>query len=129
MKANELRIGNWVYCTQDHCQIQITESDFQIAGQFQPIPLSEEWLLQFGFEKVVYDSDQTGYGTEYHLKVNEDVFINYDDDFSCEIFASKNRMKNDFGIIPNWEMTKYVHSFQNIYFALTGEELTLKNND
>ena len=126
MKANELRIGNFVY---DYFN-EFAKVDFVMICnvekmKLKPIPLTEEWLLKFGFEKIIYDSDETGYGTEYHLRVNDELFISYEDDFSCELYDSKIRMPNGIGIIPSWEQTKYVHGLQNIVFAITGEELTL----
>jgi hypothetical protein len=66
MKANELRIGNWIQGEP----ISIPKLDMYgdgtmtITGQgiafmeqglyeghYKPIPLTEEWLLKFGFEK------------------------------------------------------------------------------
>lgn len=134
--ASELRIGNLVGVSWNNIYstvIEITIDDvklkdgFATYNQLQPIPLTEEWLFKFGFEKIIYDSDETGYGTEYHLRVNDELFISYEDDFSCELYDSKIRMPNGIGIIPSWEQTKYVHGLQNIVFALTGEELTLNS--
>jgi len=50
MKASELRIGNWVNYDGRNCTIQ-EPTDLVDADEFEPIPLTEEWLLNFGFEK------------------------------------------------------------------------------
>jgi hypothetical protein len=125
MKAKDLRIGNLVYFNEE-----LLKFDFESGWNFdfiKPIPLTEEWLLKFGFEKVIYESDETGYGTDYELDIKGVGLISYSDDFSCALFGSKESSKDELGFLPNWDNCKHVHSLQNLYFALTGEELTLNN--
>jgi hypothetical protein len=132
MKASELRIGNWY--DDNGLFKQVTPNTIEevwIAERTwcKPIPLTEEWLLKFGFNKIVYDSEETGYSVEYNLEVNKDIFISYLDDFSCAIFASEERRSKDFGVLPKWEAIRYAHQLQNLYFALIGEELKLKEDE
>jgi hypothetical protein len=94
--------------------------------RIEPIELTEEWLLRFGFEKIEYSDERYGFGTEYHLKVNEDIFFNYSDDFSMGIFRNKESIKDEHGVLPEWEVTKYVNGLQNLYYSLIGEEIILK---
>jgi len=123
MKANELRIGNYFidtvgsYCNPNTIQ-QVHKIDrygvngWQDMGasgvcefeQMNPIPLTEEWLLKFGFEK---------YGNEF---TKEDINIYHKElnEFRCRI--------DDY----NHVVLLYVHALQNLFFALTGEELTIK---
>jgi hypothetical protein len=135
MKVNELRIGN--YITEPNNE---DKEPFKIWGiyyeernnkvnnlpitYFKPILLTEEWLLRFGFKKVPTYFEEVRFGIEYHLTVKSDVefIIEYFDDFSCAILGSK----DDIGITPLLENCRYVHQLQNLYFALTGEELTIK---
>lgn len=77
----------------------------------KPIPLTEEWLLKFGFKK-----------TEYGL------FKNY--------IALKNEIKG-YWLVYQYSPTvskghllynlnpQFVHQFQNIYYSLTVEELAI----
>lgn len=53
MKANELRINNSVLLHGDIMHIDATDILVFSQGKllFEPIPLTEEWLLKFGFEK------------------------------------------------------------------------------
>jgi hypothetical protein len=140
MKAKDLRINNLVNAvmTNEVYSIDlwalnvIEEGNYQNSHNtktkvFKPIPLTEEWLLKFGFEKVIYESDETGYGTDYELDIKGVGLISYSDDFSCALFGSKESSKDELGFLPNWDNCKHVHSLQNLYFALTGEELTLNN--
>lgn len=72
----------------------------QLIVFIKPIPITEEWLLKFGFTKP---KDSEGY------LLNGLVF--YDG------FLSSNQK----------EKLKYVHQLQNLYHALTGSELQAGN--
>lgn len=131
MKANELRIGNLVTVNNPEyhpklkgvilrvTSISPNSDDYSVGlehinqkpntyyetySQFirfiEPIQLTEEWLVKFGFDKAVngwWSSDEIfsyrdgyfGFGVDRHTKI------------------------------------QYVHELQNLYFALTGEELTI----
>ena len=106
MKATELRIGNY-YKGASRGNIEIvswqTLRDLS-EGKLNllPIPLTEEWLLRFGFEQ------KTSSFVIYPVSI-------------------KRQTKNAFFYSPTSLHLKYVHQLQNLYFALTGEELVLKN--
>lgn len=122
MKSSELRIGNLVYGlnNENHSKKQVDT----IANIYQygwetvggksgiaPIPLTEEWLIKFGFE-------QKGELKDFYLGK---YWIASDDNFS---------MHTDFNGIYDLLISnsiKYVHTLQNLYFALTEEELTIKS--
>ena len=73
-----------------------------------PIPLSEEVLLNCGFEKTYYGYKYIGGNIlEFVLKNNEIYLGYFDDDDWCRIGKS----------------IKYLHQLQNLYYTLTGEEL------
>lgn len=77
----------------------------------KPIPLTEEWLLKFGFET----SNRIDLG---ELKPCYVIF-------SLALMIRHNSFFIDW-IGGNTEL-KYVHQLQNIYFALTGSELQIGN--
>jgi hypothetical protein len=80
-------------------------------ADFDPIPLSEEWKLKFGFEKTEWDNFNS-----YRLMIgNNDYAIILYSDGNCEV-----------GDIITCKI-EYVHQLQNFYFALTGKELILKS--
>lgn len=119
LKANELRTGNYLNGKQGHViiteirennivKIQDNTSSFYVGDCLKPIPLTEEWLLNFGFECVFTNDD-------YHYYLES-------------IDLSLDRSYQPFGIGKYKLEFEYVHQLQNLYFALTGEELTLKNN-
>lgn len=128
MKANELRVGNFVIlkskCDKDEIALLLTIDEIngcyynrasnkkyinrKYDGKnswctfkiINPIPITEDWLLRFGYKK-----DGDNYQGKFHKiwKCN-DLFV-------CE--------KN--GIV-----LKTIHQLQNLYFTLTGIELTYK---
>jgi hypothetical protein len=82
----------------------------------EPIPLTEEWLLKFGFVKNRFDL----YQIEYYDK-NYD--INYTSEYGFHPFTKR---------LCSYESSlsgvgcEFVHQIQNLHYANTGEELTLK---
>jgi hypothetical protein len=126
IQANELRIGNLVNYSDDNLNcvikcilefgldVETSEEVFYTEyDRFSPIPLTEEWLLKFGFEKIkdkqVYFIAFNG---RWHFLDLSEIEPRY-----------KMGYENDGKIqIPIY----FVHQLQNLYFALTGEELTLK---
>jgi len=92
-------------------------SNFSQFDEFMsPIPLTEEWLVKFGFnQKTYFDTD----GCEYYEFKNGSFKI-YNSEYSEEFHV-------DFNVSDGCSVhVKTVHQLQNLYFALTGEELTLK---
>lgn len=74
----------------------------------KPIPLTEEWLVKFGFEYngMWWDSSQE----YFELDTFKDSYV-----------MGVNSCEYNHGIEIN-----HVHQLQNLYFALTGKELTIK---
>jgi hypothetical protein len=114
MNANELRIGNKVLNQYGDIET-ITELSKIIAnfetgcstyGIIEPIPLTEDWLIKFGFKKNK---------THFYEKGR---FV-YRHDFGWKIL--ENWVKDWVGVAE----IKYVHQLQNLYFALMGKELTI----
>jgi len=118
MKASELRIGNWFkedILEQTFAQItaeQILDFyDDPLDDFYKSTPLTEEWLLKFGFK---YQKTYNNYAVkagDYFNSVKQDgeewIYSNDESNACCYELRS----------------IKYVHQLQNLYFALTGEEL------
>jgi hypothetical protein len=104
MKANELRIGNW-FIEKD--EVKQFDGDFYHLLGCDPIPLNTNWLLKLGFE----------YNDNIGLYQNGGFDVDIEDDVYCHFYI------NEYG---DWyKDIDYVHQLQNLYFALTGEELTI----
>jgi hypothetical protein len=133
IKSNELRVGNLlqIAAVGETRPIQVTAETIARVERFkelsdiilEPIPLTEEWLLKFGFVK----GETSDFGIS--LKRVPDYSIN---DFRIMLSDSVYhyiRKAWDGGSSQENESLaeiKYVHQLQNLYFALTGEELTIK---
>jgi hypothetical protein len=121
MEAKDLRQGNFILARGAHSVVTAVFAE-QIGYKkmcdekgepslpmrlTSPIPLTEEWLLKFGFEK---------HG-EWYIKrslYHEDISI------------SLKHQKTTFGSNEEYEIKniEFVHSLQNLYWCLCGEELT-----
>ena len=131
MEAKELRIGNFVMYSS---VITVNENKIKECVQhperFGPLQITAEWLLRFGFVKVVRTAENW-YEAEYSIACGTDVYISYAENFSLEIYdfalSNKEYLNNKFfTILPSFNQVKTVHGLQNLYFALTGNELTIK---
>jgi len=130
MESKDLRLGNYVkqgVVDNIGLTLIIANNRLHELSVVEPVELNEEWLLRFGFQKIEYSDERHGFGDEYHLKVNEDIFFNYSDDFSLAIYRNEEAIEDEIGILPKWEVTKYVNGLQNLYYSLTGEEIILKD--
>ena len=106
MKASELRIGNWINDGDGDftvCRKTLAHVE-KFPNKFKPIPLTEEWLVKFGFEKIKENT--------YSAPV-----------VSFLIYTNQKKYAVSF-----WQGNEleHVHQLQNLYFALVGEELTIK---
>ena len=127
MTARELRIGNYIdrnglmevrvisqsgVKIYDHVNNIFPPTFFDFDENIKPIPLTEEWLLKFGFKK-----DGTNYqkGWFYLHGNNRTGTIDF---LLNEPYSNK----------YNATVLQFVHQLQNLYFALTGNELTIKTN-
>jgi hypothetical protein len=140
MKANELRIGNYFYpinrggeihlpietphkiayfglfdkviaCKPDENICCIAQPNEYIFNDMSEITLTKEWLVKFGFEKSTYTYNNE---TSAIYKKNDEIWIS-------ENYAGQYCLDCHY----HTEL-KYVHQWQNLYFALTGEELIIK---
>ena len=124
IKPNELRIGNYVEDRFDIKNIKVSQielDDFVAMSNYKncrhpnyyhPIPLTAEWLERCGFVK-----DRSG----WHLPNTQ--FSLTDNLFPCWL----DRMLWPGGL-PDFHHVQIssLHQLQNLYFALAGEELSIK---
>lgn len=144
MKANELRIGNLLWDDIFHysveeigdilkCEIidvhnyeKARSEDFYEAGlvyslnyeNVKPIPLTEEWLIKLGFKRP------DNYPDRFDLELDDELIISIYSDWSWGIREDE----DDISIGNGDYSLKEVHRIQNLCFALTGEELKLKED-
>ena len=117
IKAQDLRIGNYLRCNDIEMSSYfiVNKIDISIISDFiEPIQLSEEILLKCGFsitESILHENTNA-----YEIKSwGRIVLIN-------GILQS-----DEFYLLDGLSTEiKYLHQLQNLYFALTNEELTIQ---
>lgn len=115
MQSKDLRIGNLVKNNEpryrdkilviesigDNDTVNVFFREYPMSA-LSPLPLIEEYLINFGFEKHEFDHKENQYRYKDRLIVLRDgKFVDYGSSVILE----------------------YVHELQNLYFALTKEEL------
>jgi hypothetical protein len=118
IQAQDLRIGNWA--SNGQIEFQITSKDIYHLDVYvnrviaKPIPITPEWLerMGFGFEKI---------GNGWHLDVEINHYCLYSESGKyVDLFVFSDEVG---------QQCQYIHQLQNLYFALTGEEITIKDGD
>lgn len=126
MIAYELRLGNLVrFPSGAEYIVDVLYKNYAMLDFWQPIILTEEWLSKLGYKET--ESFVTDYKLFYINDGNFDgnfIVRFYRDDIDVAPF-SKIPLRS--GDLFQSISIQYVHQLQNLYFALTGEELTLKN--
>jgi hypothetical protein len=128
MTANELRVGNLLQgdTIQNVNQGIYSDGVMQITGfgihqietgliKLNPIPLTKDWLIRFGW---IYNNETK----TFEKYPNGDPRLHL-------IYVPTNNSWTMFNFVLKAMIAKriwYVHQLQNIYFALIGEELTIK---
>ena len=119
MEAKELRIGNWVYDAAENVCMVTQIGNECLYGFYasvlegaltrlphKPIPITEEILLKCGFEGGFL---QVTKHTEFHF-TNDMLLV-------MQMFSD-----SDYSL----KHIKYLHQLQNLYFALTYQELKIE---
>jgi hypothetical protein len=122
MKTTEIRIGNWVDLGGMRNLYQIKDEGFGFGClNLNPIPLTEELLVKFGLkyeEAGVYG--KSGWFIKIPIQDNP-TYLYFNNHLQCSLFVKINPF-----VFIDINTLKYVHQLQNLYFALTGEELNYK---
>lgn len=118
INANELRRGNWVRWDNADIFYQIENINENTGSEEAPILLTSEILEKAGF---VFDpSIQQDFSLVLSLKARVSIVYYKGDTLCCSLYQDGNMIDFAAGAV------KYVHQLQNLYFALTGEELLIE---
>ena len=142
MKANQLRIGNLVQVNNETVEVlwfdhegavcQTLDHKAQVDMPIEPIPLTDNWLLKFGFESsiVTYTNDGSVYSYTKNYLPNDiytDCYLNFlSNSRDATLRLWNNKKLNEISFSCPICMCQNVHQLQNLYFALTEQELTIK---
>lgn len=147
MKATELRVNNWYTSVKFGVPVQCELTDFSqldimsdgayndppIDEMFEPIPLTEEWLHKFEF--TIVDHSGTHFFSK-DIEINNgdhpDLYLFFHFKNAVLVYSGMTSGEIDDGYKEEGERVhlentiRYVHQLQSLYFALTGEELTIE---
>jgi hypothetical protein len=134
MIESELRVGNWVKTCTPNMEIYIPHLEAQVQGitpigiffgdtpqeegfaipvrHVIGIPLTEEWMDKMGFMGM--RNDFIGGNNWWRTNLSS----NFQDGKLNKIWMPDSAL--------NLSHIEFVHQLQNLYFALTGTELTIK---
>ena len=137
MEINQLRIGNWVkpkyssgiesnegtvFCINGYLVSVSTNKNLYDIHLIDPIKLTDEWFLKFGFDLIddQYYSKHTQCGIG-GLGITKK-------DYRPLVLVVDERQYDGVYRQVIGKQIEYVHELQNLYFALTGEELKIEEN-
>lgn len=107
IQKNELRIGNWIYIGE--LIGQVNGDSFNTTIEFDPIPLTSEILEKCGFSKK---------GT---IQLTRRIILDWS--FGSEFWLSDADNGDD--TLFTFDNITSLHQLQNLYFSLTGKELSV----
>jgi len=124
MKVNnkELRLHNlvrnkntntveFITAIQNTEVLETNEIGYTIE-EFEPIEINEDWIIKAGFKKVEYKDKYW-----YKLQIPNEFDLH---------LTSDNYINNEWRVnVVDWNINcKYLHQLQNLYYTLSGQELT-----
>ena len=133
MVASELRIGNLFQLGLEYLPLVSIDNDRAYAnlgcvvrigdksvwlGRLDPIPLTEEILLKCGFERSIKEN----------ILLSPYEGSQENESFSKMVFSLKDMsfIVNSNNYDSHEVKCCYLHQLQNLYFALTGQELKIR---
>lgn len=127
VKSKDLRIGNLLHDRENRlCKVEEIKEDYfyapAIKGGMTGLPnnvihITPAWLLRFGFEKETEVIDGMN-SYDYYLEIGNTSF-------NCE-WTTRGTL--DFVYLEGFDIkVLFVHELQNLHFAITGEELIMKD--
>ena len=139
LKSTDLRIGNYLKRNNkivkvtglSRNEVKYTDNDkgetiYDIMF-FQPIELTEEILLNIGFEKGDTAPRYQRYYWEVYCENGKSLRLSYDFYYDEQrrlniTFRNREGIENE---VKKYEV-KYIHELQNAYYCLTSQELEVK---
>lgn len=127
MNANELRLGNLMNYYGNDVMVMAISKGSADFGYFtdsigftrhydvdfpKPIPLTEEWLVKFGLVQTIIGFEFSNEYFPFSIEINSLGLA----ELQMEFYGGGQYKK----------IIKHVHQLQNLYFALTGNELHAK---
>lgn len=151
MEAKELQINSYYNSVKWQKPVRLELSDLNelyhrcdgaeldseiISTMFEPIELTEEWLIKTGYDEEIKEwkgngqdwQPETSKTKQRRFEIFEDIYLVFT--YFSYRANEKDKWITDRSISVEYygdsiQLTRYyIHTFQNLIFALTGKELT-----
>jgi hypothetical protein len=127
IQANELRCGNALYWSTNNDLVFVDSEHIRMCSVsnksfnelYKLIPITEEWLLKLNFSEG-FDWEEGNFTNSL-----DNSILLYFDEYKNIWVVGKYLYSGFAGSFTKLAEIKYINQLQNLYFALTGEELTL----
>ena len=137
IQANELRIGNWIEWRNPNFDLKecvcVDVDDFKfiieknVGHHYSPIPLTPEILEKAGLH---LEREVTEKHHQFDFETKTIYYSDWDwieESGGFEVRFISNTKDNNVAINTKYKSNViYLHQLQNLYFALTGEELPIE---
>ena len=125
IKANELRVGNWVYAPNFIVYDNVSTAEMNDLSYYKIILISEIYGNNQLHEPISLTPEILEKCGLSNVWIKESWMI-VEDRSDLELFGYAMKVRNSSHTKEiEFAYFKYLHQLQNLYFALTGEELII----
>lgn len=126
MHPREVRIGNLVLMQNEngnfHDVWEIGNADeIEMVIYRRPIKMTKKWLIDFGFKRSYFNPKENK--ESYKIRGDKEFVVQVYGKFRVDPTLKSHVDWFTVGYDKGYVEINYVHQLQNLYFALTGEEL------
>jgi hypothetical protein len=129
MKAKNIRIGNFLLACGDIEIVTEIYTDYFYTQNFKSswaeitgVEINEEWIQKLGFKKTTHIHKDKSV-TPITYKIGKRIRLEWSSEKSLsEINTGSLMFVYDENLIKT---IKYIHELQNLFFAITGDELEI----
>lgn len=129
LKPQDLRLGILIHDTVRNTNTtlqlkhfrELSISEEQFFNRYKPVAITDQMLLDFGFDKELYEEEAPDEGHYYSLNLSDNKpcdlsLLGGDESGSLEVSL--------FPYDDSFYFT-YAHEIQSLYYSLNGEELNI----
>jgi len=126
MKANELRIGNYVYGVSYRIEIIIQLSnDYCITDHHLPELLSAPMQLEYKYINPIILTEEILLNSGFYKTMDWTFAINLFGNLKLVYYLGEKGFSIGFKNYSDFNNLKFLHQLQNLYFSLTNKELKI----
>lgn len=129
LKPQDLRLGILIHDTVRNTNTtlqlkhfrELSISEEQFFNRYKPVAITNQMLLDFGFEKELFEEENPDEGHYYSLKLSDNKHC----DLSLLASNENGTLEVDLFPYENSFYFTHAHEIQSLYYDLNGEELNI----